>query len=97
MYMLMGLIILTSVGIYYTLDVFSTFSAPKISTIFGATAINYYYLWNIPVLSSTFDEVLGFPIPMVIQYAFTFEFIYFNGVVDISHIYEGKPNFYPNR
>lgn len=72
MYGMLALIILLSVGIYYALDVFSQLSAPKISTIFAASAINLYYFWNIPIFlgeGGTVDRLLGFSLPLLLIYA----------------------------
>ena len=72
MYTLIALLILLSAGIYYALNVFTRLSAPKISTLFAAAAINLYYFWNIPLFlgeGGTVDRLLNFSFPAIIIYA----------------------------
>jgi nitrite reductase (NADH) large subunit len=69
MYTMIALCILLSVGLYYALDTFSSLSAPKLSTLFAAAALNIYYLFNIPAFfGETLQGMIGMSLPIYLQY-----------------------------
>ncbi len=63
MYARIGLIVLISLGVFVLLDTFLKASSFRLSTLFGAIAINYYYLFNIPTAANTLHQLFGVNLP----------------------------------
>lgn len=57
-------IVLISLGIFVLLDTFLRASSFRLSTLFGAIALNYYYLFNIPTAAKTLQILTGFTLPI---------------------------------
>lgn len=54
MYALFAVFMLGSVGLFYLFDSFLKVSTSKITTIFGALALNFYYWFNAPLIGELF-------------------------------------------
>lgn len=72
MYLHTGVFILSSLGLFLVLDTFLKSSGFRITTIFGAVALNYYYLFNIPIMADTINRLFGVKVPLEIQIGFHF-------------------------
>lgn len=66
MYFEIALIILVSVGLYYGLTVFTRLTAPRVTTLFGAVALNLYYAYNLPIFADTVQTLTGATLPQVV-------------------------------
>ncbi len=64
MYARIGLIVLISLGLFVLLDTFLKASSFRLSTLFGAIALNYYYLFNIPTAANTLHQLFGITLPI---------------------------------
>ncbi len=62
MYALFAIFMLFSAGLFYFFDSFLKVSTPKITTIFGASALNFYYWFNAPLIGELFGTTAA---PMV--------------------------------
>lgn len=69
MYLAIAAIILTSAGLYYAVSVFTRLSNANITTLFGAAALNFYYLYNIPIFADTLNILFGINLPSIVLYA----------------------------
>ncbi len=63
MYLWIALYVLVSIGIFVVLDTFLRVSSFRITTLYGAVALNYYYLFNIPTMESTIHQLSGIHAP----------------------------------
>ena len=59
MYLLFALFSLSSVGAFYLFHSFLKVTVPKITTIFGAVALNLYYWYNAPVIAELFGSAVA--------------------------------------
>ena len=57
MYLLFVLFSMASVGLFYLFHSFLKVSAPKITTLFGAVALNLYYWFNAPLIAELFGDL----------------------------------------
>ncbi len=64
MYLQIAVYVLSSVGLFLILDTLLKASSFRITTLFGAVALNYYYLFNIPNLSATLHQLTGITLPV---------------------------------
>lgn len=64
MYGLILLAMLISVGVYTVLDTFLRVSSTKVTTLFGAAALNLYYAFNLPLFTGALERVFGINIPV---------------------------------
>ncbi|MEZ4671378.1 MAG: FAD-dependent oxidoreductase [Anaerolineae bacterium] len=63
MYLQIIMFVLISLGIFLILDTFLKASSFRITTLFGAIALNYYYVFNIPSMANTIHHVFGVTLP----------------------------------
>ncbi|HLA42289.1 MAG TPA: FAD-dependent oxidoreductase, partial [Aggregatilineales bacterium] len=63
MYELFALYMIVSLGLYFFFDTFVHISTAMITTLFGAIALNTYYLFNIPVFADTMQDLSGLNLP----------------------------------
>ncbi len=59
------LYLLVSAGAFTALDSFLRFSSVRVTTVFGALAINLYYWFNVPVFFENVGEVFGITVSPV--------------------------------
>ncbi|MBA3872443.1 MAG: hypothetical protein H0X30_25170 [Anaerolineae bacterium] len=66
MYEWMAFFMLMSLGLFLMLEVLLKASSYRLTTLFGAVALNYFYLFNIPIAADTFHQLFGITPPAVI-------------------------------
>ncbi len=64
MYLQIAVFVLCSVGLFLILDTMLKASSFRISTLFGAIALNYYYLFNIPTMANTLHQLFAVNLPV---------------------------------
>ncbi len=69
MYLQIAIFVLSSVGLFLILDTLLKASSFRISTLFGAIALNYYYLFNIPAMANTLHQLLSITLPIWVLWA----------------------------
>ncbi|MEO8391584.1 MAG: FAD-dependent oxidoreductase [Chloroflexota bacterium] len=68
MYLQIAVFVLCSVGLFLILDTLLKASSFRITTLFGAVALNYYYLFNIPTMANTIHQLTGITVPVWITW-----------------------------
>ena len=63
MYLQIALFIFISAGLFFLLDSFVKVTAPKITALYGAAALNLYYWFNTPLLLERLSELVGVSAP----------------------------------
>ena len=66
LYSWIALSMLISLGIFLTLERLLKASAYHLTTLFGAIALNYFYLFNIPIAADTLHQLFGITLPTVV-------------------------------
>ncbi len=66
MYGWVAFFMLISAGIFLMLETLLKASSYRLTTLFGAVALNYFYLFNLPIAADTLDQLLGITVPVVV-------------------------------
>lgn len=69
MYQWIAFFMIVSLGIFLILEVILKRSALRLPTLFGAVAFNYFYLFNLPILAETVQQLFGITLPISMLWA----------------------------
>jgi nitrite reductase (NADH) large subunit len=94
LYSWIAFFMLMSLGLFLMLELLLKASAYRLTTLFGAVALNYFYLFNIPIAADTLHQMFGITLPAVVLWS-TSIVIFILSAVWIYRTYRKERHYMP--